>query len=79
MTLSFNITDELDLADEIPSALNNLSTLVLALPYLKKYAGINDDVIINASQLLCNAIDDVAEAVQDYANKKISEKEQKWS
>jgi hypothetical protein len=77
MTLSFNITDELDLADEIPSALNNLSTLVLALPYLKKYAGINDDVIINASQLLCNAIDDVAEAVQDYANKKISEKEQK--
>lgn len=77
MTLSFNITDELNLADEIPSALNNLSTLVLALPYLKKYTGINDDVIINASQLLCNAIDDVAEAVQDYANKKISEKEQK--
>ena len=79
MTLSFNITDELDLADEIPSALNNISTLVLALPHLQKATNMNSDVMINAGYFLSGVIDDVAQAVRDYADKKISEKEQKWS
>jgi hypothetical protein len=77
MTLSFNITDELDLADEIPSALNNISTLVLALPHLQKATNMNSDVMINAGYFLSGVIDDVAQAVRDYADKKISEKEQK--
>lgn len=77
MTLSFNITDELDLADEIPSALNNISTLVLALPHLQKATNMNSDVMINAGYFLSGVIDDVAQAVRDYAEKKISEKEQK--
>ena len=77
MTLSFNITDELDLADEIPSALNNISTLVLALPHLQKATNMNSDVMINAGYFLSGVIDDVAQAVRDYADKKISEKKQK--
>ncbi len=36
MKLVFEINDELDLADEVPSALSNISTLVLALPHLQK-------------------------------------------
>lgn len=77
MQLTFDIADELDLTDEIPSALNNISTLVLALPHLQKATNMNSDVMINAGYFLSGIIDDVAEAVQDYANKKISEKEQK--
>jgi len=73
MTLSFNITDELDLADEIPSALNNISTLVLALPHLQKATNMNSDVMINAGYFLSGVIDDIAEAVSQYADKKISE------
>ena len=73
MQLTFDIADELDLTNEIPSALNNISTLVLALPYFKKHAGINDDTIMSASYFLAGAIDDVAQAVRDYADKKIAE------
>ena len=73
MQLTFDMADELDLTNEIPSALNNISTLVLALPYFKKHAGINDDTIMSASYFLAGAIDDVAQAVRDYADKKISE------
>ena len=74
MTLSFNITDELDLADEIPSALNNISTLVLALPHLQKATNMNSDVMINAGYFLSCVIDDIAEAVSQYAEKKLTEK-----
>lgn len=79
MQLTFDIADELDLTDEIPSTLNTISTLVLALPYFKKHAGINDDTIMSVSYFLAGAIDDVAQAVRDYTDKKISEqkKEQK--
>ncbi|WP_107811921.1 hypothetical protein [Campylobacter concisus] len=77
MTLSFNIADELDLTNEIPSALNNISTLVLALPHLQKATNMNSDVMINVGYFLSGVIDDVAQAVRDYADKKISEKEQK--
>ena len=73
MQLTFDMADELDLTNEIPSALNNISTLVLALPYFKKHAGINDDTIMSASYFLAGAIDDVAQAVRDYADKKIAE------
>ena len=73
MKLAFEINDELDLADEVPSLLNNISTLVLALPYFKKHAGINDATVMSASYFLAGAIDDVAQAVRDYADKKISE------
>ena len=77
MKLAFEINDELDLTDEIPSTLNTISTLVLALPYYKKHAGINDDTIMSASYFLAGAIDDVAQAVRDYADKKISEQKEK--
>lgn len=52
---------------------------MLALPYFKKHAGINDDTIMSVSYFLAGAIDDVAQAVRDYTDKKISEqkKEQK--
>ena len=73
MNLTFDIADELDLADEIPSALNAISALVLALPYFKKHAGINDATVMSASYFLAGAIDDVAQAVRDYADKKIAE------
>lgn len=76
MTLSFNITDELDLADEIPSALNNISTLVLALPHLQKATNMNSDVMINAGYFLSGVIDDIAEAVSQYAEKKLTEKKE---
>ena len=74
MKLSFNIADELDLADEIPSALNNISTLVLALPHLQKATNMNSDVMINAGYFLSGVIDDIAEAVSQYAEKKLTEK-----
>lgn len=77
MKLAFEINDELDLANEVPSLLNNISTLVLALPHLQKAANMNSDVMINAGYFLSGVIDDVAQAVRDYADKKISEKEQK--
>ena len=70
MQLTFDIADELDLTNEIPSALNAISALVLALPYFKKHAGINDDTIMSG------AIDDVAQAVRDYADKKIAEQKE---
>ena len=35
MQLTFDMADELDLTNEIPSALNNISTLVLACRILK--------------------------------------------
>ncbi|WP_295143766.1 hypothetical protein [uncultured Campylobacter sp.] len=73
MQLTFDIADELDLTNEIPSTLNAISALVLALPYFKKYAGINDDTVMSASYFLAGAIDDVAQAVRDYADKKIAE------
>ncbi|WP_103625085.1 hypothetical protein [Campylobacter concisus] len=76
MTLSFNITDELDLADEIPSLLNNISTLVLALPHLQKATNMNSDVMINAGYFLSGVIDDIAEAVSQYAEKKLTEKKE---
>lgn len=73
MQLTFDIADELDLTNEIPSALNAISTLVYALPYLQKGAGTNATAMANASYFLSVAIDDVAQAVRDYADKKISE------
>lgn len=76
MKLSFNIADELDLADEIPSALNNISTLVLALPHLQKATNMNSDVMINAGYFLSGVIDDIAEAVSQYAEKKLTEKKE---
>jgi len=76
MQLTFDIADELDLTDEIPSALNNISTLVLALPHLQKATNMNSDVMINAGYFLSGIIDDVAQAVRDYADKKISERKE---
>ena len=76
MKLSFNIADELDLTDEIPSALNNISTLVLALPHLQKATNMNSDVMINAGYFLSGVIDDIAEAVSQYAEKKLTEKKE---
>ncbi len=76
MQLTFDIADELDLTDEIPSALNNISTLVLALPYFQKATNMNSDVMINAGYFLSGIIDDVAQAVRDYADKKISERKE---
>ena len=76
MKLTFDIADELDLTDEIPSALNNISTLVLALPHLQKATNMNSDVMINAGYFLSGVIDDVAQAVRDYADKKISEQKE---
>ena len=73
MKLAFEINDELDLADEVPSLLNNISTLVLALPHLQKATNMNSDVMINAGYFLSGVIDDIAEAVRQYADKKISE------
>ena len=73
MKLTFEINDELDLANEVPSALNNISTLVLALPHLQKATNMNSDVMINAGYFLSGVIDDIAEAVSQYADKKISE------
>ena len=74
MKLAFEINDELDLADEVPSLLNNISTLVLALPHLQKATNINSDVMINAGYFLSGVIDDIAEAVSQYAEKKLTEK-----
>ena len=76
MQLTFDIADELDLTNEIPSTLNAISALVLALPYFKKHAGINDATVMSASYFLAGAIDDVAQAVRDYADKKISEQKE---
>lgn len=76
MQLTFDIADELDLTNEIPSALNAISTLVLALPYLQKATNMNSDVMINAGYFLSGIIDDVAQAVRDYADKKISEQKE---
>ena len=76
MKLVFEINDELDLANEVPSALNNISTLVLALPYLQKATNMNSDVMINAGYFLSGIIDDIAEAVSQYADKKISEQKE---
>ena len=74
MKLAFEINDELDLAKEVPSALNNISTLVLALPHLQKATNMNSDVMINAGYFLSGVIDDIAEAVSQYAEKKLTEK-----
>ena len=74
MKLVFEINDELDLADEVPSALSNISTLVLALPHLQKATNMNSDVMINAGYFLSGVIDDIAEAVSQYAEKKLTEK-----
>nr|DAN74548.1 MAG TPA: hypothetical protein [Caudoviricetes sp.] len=74
MKLAFEINDELDLANEVPSALNNISTLVLALPHLQKATNMNSDVMINAGYFLSGVIDDIAEAVSQYAEKKLAEK-----
>jgi len=74
MKLAFEINDELDLANEVPSLLNNISTLVLALPHLQKAANMNSDVMINAGYFLSGVIDDIAEAVSQYAEKKLTEK-----
>ena len=74
MKLAFEINDELDLADEVPSALNNISTLVSALPHLQKATNMNSDVMINAGYFLSGVIDDIAEAVSQYAEKKLTEK-----
>jgi len=74
MKLTFEINDELDLANEVPSALNNISTLVLALPHLQKATNMNSDVMINAGYFLSGVIDDIAEAVSQYAEKKLTEK-----
>ena len=74
MKLTFEINDELDLANEVPSALNNISTLVLALPHLQKATNMNSDVVINAGYFLSGVIDDIAEAVSQYAEKKLTEK-----
>ena len=76
MKLAFEINDELDLADEVPSALNNISTLVLALPHLQKATNMNSDVMINAGYFLSGVIDDIAEAVSQYAEKKLAEKKE---
>ena len=76
MKLTFDIADELDLTDEIPSALNNISTLVLALPHLQKATNMNSDVMINAGYFLSGIIDDIAEAVSQYAEKKLTEKKE---
>ena len=76
MKLAFEINDELDLADEVPSALNNISTLVLALPHLQKATNMNSDVMINAGYFLSGVIDDIAEAVSQYAEKKLTEKKE---
>ena len=76
MKLTFEINDELDLADEVPSALNNISTLVLALPHLQKATNMNSDVMINAGYFLSGVIDDIAEAVSQYAEKKLTEKKE---
>nr|WP_314090002.1 hypothetical protein [uncultured Campylobacter sp.] len=76
MQLTFDIADELDLTNEIPSTVNAISALVLALLYFKKHAGISDDTIMSASYFLAGAIDDVAQAVRDYADKKISEQKE---
>ena len=73
MQLTFGIADELDLTNEIPSTLNAISTLVYALPYLQKGVGTNAAAMANASYFLSVAIDDVAQAVRDYADKKIAE------
>ena len=74
MQLIFDIADELDLTDEIPSALNNISTLVLALLHLQKATNMNSDVMINAGYFLSGVIDDIAEAVSQYVEKKLTEK-----
>ncbi len=74
MKLTFEINDELDLANEAPSTLNNISTLVLALPHLQKATNMNSDVMINAGYFLSGVIDDIAEAVSQYAEKKLTEK-----
>ncbi|WP_148822330.1 hypothetical protein [Campylobacter concisus] len=76
MKLTFEINDELDLTDEIPSALNNISTLVLALPHLQKATNMNSDVMINAGYFLSGVIDDIAEAISQYAEKKLTEKKE---
>ncbi|OUT17528.1 hypothetical protein [Campylobacter concisus] len=76
MKLAFEINDELDLTDEIPSLLNNISTLVLALPHLQKATNMNSDVMINAGYFLSGVIDDIAEAVSQYAEKKLAEKKE---
>ena len=76
MKLVFEINDELDLANEVPSALNNISTLVLALPYFQKATNMNSDVMINAGYFLSGVIDDIAEAVSQYAEKKLTEKKE---
>ena len=76
MKLAFEINDELDLADEVPSLLNNISTLVLALPHLQKATNMNSDVMINAGYFLSGVIDDIAEAVSQYAEKKLTEKKE---
>ena len=76
MKLTFEINDELDLANEVPSTLNNISTLVLALPYLQKATNMNSDVMINAGYFLSGVIDDIAEAVSQYAEKKLTEKKE---
>lgn len=76
MKLAFEINDELDLADEVPSLLNNISTLVLALPHLQKATNMNSDVMINAGYFLSGVIDDIAEAVSQYAEKKLTEQKE---
>ena len=73
MQLTFDMADELDLTNEIPSVLNAISTLVYSLPYLQKGVGTNATAMANASYFLSVVIDDVAQAVRDYADKKISE------
>lgn len=76
MRLTFDIADELDLTNEIPSALNAISTIVYSLPYLQKGVGTNAAAMANASYFLSVAIDDIAQAVRDYADKKISEQKE---
>lgn len=67
MELIFNLTDELDLANEIPSTLNAIAILN---DLLAKDKEIDEKVKQEASFFLQSCLLDVSTAIQDYTNKK---------
>ena len=75
MKLTFELDSELDLVDEIIPSLDAISHIIHALPYYQKAVGINHDRDCETHFFLSCLIDDIADEIKAYANKKMKEVE----
>ena len=71
MNLKFDIEGALDLADQIPVALDGIATLVWAMSVFRKNGG-NCEVAESADAFLRDALFDISDAISDYADRAIA-------